>query len=239
MEFPDHPRFYIPEVLPGEFILEGEEAKHAKVLRVQEGDAVHVVDGKGQLYEGIAHPAKKHLRISDLRVVWKDEGAMRSGITMGVAPTKNIARFEWVIEKAVEIGVDRIVPLITEHSERTRLRVDRLERIAVSAMKQSKALWMTRIDEAISLDEFLPLEQSHKWIAHCHEEPQKENFHTLTSISPKESLALLIGPEGDFSLNEVKKAEALGWQGLDLGPKRLRTETAAITAIIAAGIMRR
>ncbi|NQV52741.1 MAG: 16S rRNA (uracil(1498)-N(3))-methyltransferase [Flavobacteriales bacterium] len=238
MSIQDLPRFYSSSASEGNTVeLDSEEGKHARVLRIQLGDPVHVVDGKGGLYEGKALPSKKRFEVSDLQLVKRTEAPVTS-LTLAVAPTKNIARFEWVIEKAVEVGVDRIVPIFSEHSERSKLRLDRLDRIALSAAKQSKALWVPVIEEPQRFDAFIQNAGANTWIAHCHDAITRRPITDLIAVPAGEAMQLLIGPEGDFSPEEVNRAYALGCHGLDLGQKRLRTETAAIAVVIAAALMR-
>ncbi|MEQ9187414.1 MAG: RsmE family RNA methyltransferase [Cryomorphaceae bacterium] len=238
MHIPDLFRFYHPGAASGATVeLDAEEAKHARVLRFQAGDEMHLVDGKGKLFSGKAFPAKRRFEVSELTLITKTERPAHT-ITLAVAPTKNTARFEWVIEKAVELGIGSIVPLVTEHSERSTLRLDRLERIALSAMKQSKSLWMAEISALQPFQTYLDGLGDNAWIAHCHDELPKQSVRELIALPSEKEVVLLVGPEGDFSSEEVKLALQNGCKGLDLGPKRLRTETAAIAVAIAAALMR-
>lgn len=238
MHIPDLFRFYHPGAASGATVeLDAEEAKHARVLRFQVGDEVHLVDGKGSLFSGKSLPSKRRFEVSELTRIAQTERPVNA-VTLAVAPTKNTARFEWVIEKAVELGIGNIVPLLTEHSERSKLRLDRLERIALSAMKQSKSLWMAEISALQPFQPYLQNLGSNAWIAHCHDDLPKQNVRELIALPSVEPVVLLVGPEGDFSAEEVKLALQQGCKGLDLGPKRLRTETAAIAVAIAAALMR-
>ena len=145
-----------------------------------------------------------------------------------------MARFEWIIEKSVEIGVDEIIPLQCENSERIHLKRERLDRIAISALKQSKNLWMPEIHEVVKFDSMRDFKTDSNWIAHCLDS-EKNSIHELSTTSC--SQLICIGPEGDFSSKELDMAIAFGFKPLSLGEHRLRTETAAITACIAANLL--
>jgi len=233
-----HPdiRFYAADVKPGfALLLPEEEAKHARVLRLKPGDTVFVINGRGGLFEASVSLAGKRIELQVTALVQQADKST-DPLWLAVAPTKNTARFEWMLEKSVEIGVDRIIPITCAHSERVRLNTDRLVRIAVSAMKQSKALWMPAIDELTAFRDILSLPASHKWIAHCDEKAVRQPLAALTT-TPGGQL-VCIGPEGDFSAGEIAQATAAGFLGLSLGTHRLRTETAALTACIAAALLR-
>lgn len=231
----DIPRFYLPNALLGAVCeVDAEEAKHARVLRLNEGSLVHLMDGKGHLYEGHLVKAGKKMEVSVDALIEK-QSAQKNPLILAVAPTKNMARFEWVIEKAVEVGVDEIVPINCEHSERVFIKADRLLRIALSAAKQSRALHLPMIHEMTSFKNLLQIEVDEKWIAHC-KPAQKANILELSKGTA--SQLICIGPEGDFSENEIADALTIGFKAISLGDKRLRTETAAIAAIIAANVFR-
>jgi len=229
----DLPRFYLPNAQLGSISeIETEEAKHARVLRLTEGSIVHLIDGKGKLFEASVLKAGKKMEVSIDQIV-EEEASHANRLILAVAPTKNMARFEWVIEKAVEVGVDEIHPLKCEHSERVFIKADRLLRIALSAAKQSKALHMPIIHELTSIDEALNIVAEKKWIAHC----KPSNKSAILELSKSNCSQLIcIGPEGDFSQSEIDAALAKGFKSLSLGEKRLRTETAAIASIIAANV---
>ncbi|MDC1221830.1 16S rRNA (uracil(1498)-N(3))-methyltransferase [Salibacteraceae bacterium] len=231
----DLPRFYQPEAQLGQaFSLTTEEARHAKVLRLQAADQVHVIDGKGSLYLANIQPIKRSFEINILQLELREEKP-ETQFVLAVAPTKNINRFEWVIEKAVEVGVREIIPIRCDNSERVHLKVERLDKIAVSAMKQSKALWKTEIHELTEFGQILSSNYPEKWIAHC-QSGDKESIRKLTESDV--SQLVCIGPEGDFSSNEISNASDFGFQSLSLGSQRLRTETAAIVVCIAANLFR-
>ena len=231
----DLPRFYQPDVQIGEtFALAEEESRHAKVLRLQSSQIVHVVNGKGQLFTGSIQPQKRGFDIEVLKLVMNEERSINS-FTLAVAPTKNMNRFEWVIEKAVEVGVLEIIPIRCENSERVHLKLDRLDKIAISALKQSKALWKTEIHELTEFDQIINNHSKIKWMAHCQ---PGEKSHLRAICNSSESQIVCIGPEGDFSQSEISKATNCGFKSLSLGSQRLRTETAAITVCIAANLFR-
>ncbi len=232
MIFEDLPRFYSSNVSVGATIeLSEEEGRHAKVLRLQTTDSVHVIDGVGNLFLGsiIAKKRSFNVLIESLQCAEPKPGV---GLILAVAPTKNIGRFEWVIEKAVEVGVRQIIPIHCENSERVHLKTDRLEKIAISALKQSKGLWKTEISELSPIAEVLNIESPSKWIAHCAEGEKA----SIKALSHQQNQIICIGPEGDFSRTEIEKALNANFKAVSLGDTRLRTETAAIVACIAANL---
>jgi len=221
--------FFAPDIVQPIFQLPADESKHIiKVLRMKAGDDILFTDGKGMLY---------HCRIAEanpkgalVEVLEKEQGKDRREfyLHMATAPTKNISRFEWFLEKATEIGVDRITPFISEHSERKALKTDRLNRVITAAMKQSLKTFRPVLDEALPFEKLIqqPFE-GEKFIAYIHPEITQE----LSKAYHRDNNALiLIGPEGGFSPEEVEAAKAKGFLPVKLGPSRLRTETAAITA---------
>lgn len=221
--------FYLPEFQPGEIILNEEESGHAvKVLRMKENDPVFLVDGKGKLIEGeitSAHPKKCKIKVLTVK---EEFGKKNYKLHLAVAPTKNSDRMEWLVEKATEIGLDEFTPLICRYSERTRIHMIRLEKVALAAMKQSLKAYLPSIHEMISFEKFITLNfQSKKFIAHC---VPGEKPHLFSQIRPREDIMVLIGPEGDFSSEEIRMAKLNGFQEISLGESRLRTETAALAA---------
>ena len=231
----DLPRFYLPNAHVGSLSeIDAEEAMHARVLRLTEGSMVHLIDGKGKLFEAHVTRAEKKMEVSIDRII-EEEPLNTNRLSLAVAPTKNMARFEWVIEKAVEVGVDEIIPLKCEHSERVFIKAERLLRIALSAAKQSKALHLPLIHELTSWEDVLKMDANMRWIAHC----KKADKASIIELSKQNGSQLIcIGPEGDFSQNEIDAALSCGFKAISLGEKRLRTETAAIASIIAANIIR-
>ncbi|TYP74195.1 16S rRNA (uracil(1498)-N(3))-methyltransferase [Aquimarina intermedia] len=206
-----------------------EESKHIhKVLRKSEGDRLHVTNGKGLLCKGIitfANAQRCDILIEETHLTPPKPYRLH----MVVAPVKMNDRFEWFLEKATEIGVDEITPILCDHSERKVIKPERYEKILQSAMKQSQQTFLPKLNGLIPFSEFLTQEQKGiLCIAHC-EDGQKQNLKTL--VVPKQEITILIGPEGDFSPDEIQKALNYKFQPITLGATRLRTETAAIAAV--------
>lgn len=222
-------RFYAPDILTTGSLPESDSAHCVRVLRMHSGDAVEVVDGHGNLYhcrlaEASARCATVEITGSEkLPRVWK------SSVTIAVAPTKNADRIEWLVEKLVEIGVDRIVPLRCRHSERKNLNVERLRKIAVSAMKQSLKAVLPVVEDMTPFNDYMLSESAPgRFIAYC--DPTIERRLLAREYQPGIDTAILIGPEGDFSHKEITGALEAGWRPVTLGDNRLRTETAALVA---------
>ncbi len=223
-------RFYSPDIAASGILSETESAHAVRVLRHTEGDIIEVVDGGGTIYRCrivAAHPRHTAVEVVEsvpLPKVWQPE------FTLAIAPTKNMDRMEWLVEKLVEIGVDRIVPVICDRSERRELKRERLEKIAVSAMKQSLKATLPRIDAALPLNRYLEEDTSAAGLfvgycdAACERRLLARQYHGGDA-------RILIGPEGDFSPAEIAAATAAGYIPVTLGDNRLRTETAALTAI--------
>jgi 16S rRNA (uracil1498-N3)-methyltransferase len=214
--------------IPCQINLGSEESFHCiKVLRMRTGETLHLTDGNGNLYEGqILAQDLKSCPVMLTRVI-PDYGKRPFRLHMAVAPTKNIARFEWFLEKATEIGVDEITPLICEHSERVQIRIDRLQKIILSAAKQSLKTYLPVLHEPMKFDDFIKLNQpASKFVAYVEEH---QPIH-LKAIYQNGDCTVLIGPEGDFSKKEMDNAFQQGFKPVSLGPSRLRTETAAIVA---------
>ncbi|GAB5526131.1 MAG: 16S rRNA (uracil(1498)-N(3))-methyltransferase [Roseivirga sp.] len=221
--------FYQPELPQGIHHLSDEESRHAiRVLRLGAGKEIDLTDGQGRFYKAvITDPNQKRCGFEVLDT--KEVAPFPVYRHLAIAPTKNIDRLEWFVEKAVEFGVDRITPVICDHSERRIVKRERLHKKAVSAMKQSLKAWFPQIDEATTYKSFVAqAEADHKFIAYV----DHENTDYLSQLKQaKGSHLVLIGPEGDFSENEVALAIASDFLKVSLGPSRLRTETAAIAAI--------
>jgi 16S rRNA (uracil1498-N3)-methyltransferase len=221
--------FYTPDIRSEIYTLPEEESKHCtRVLRLQQGDTVYLVDGKGGRYTAIiqdAHQKKCQLQVIDKQV---DYGKLPYHAHIAVAPTKNMDRIEWFVEKAVEIGVSAITFLECEHSERKQLRLDRIEKIAVSAMKQSQKGYLPLLNEMVPFRKFIQTcAPNDTFIAHLEDDATKslKDFY-----KPDRPHCILIGPEGDFSIEEIAAAYAVGIRPVTLGQSRLRTETAALVA---------
>ena len=219
-----------------------DESKHCiRVLRMQPGDELYVTSGDGTMCRArIIDPDPTACQV-EITERLPDHGARPFKLHMAVAPTKNNARMEWFVEKAVEIGIDRITPVICDHSERGALKTDRLERIALSAMKQSLQARRPLIDPPVNLPDFLQNLKSQfstlnaqKFVCHCVGDDRR-TLHQL--YTPGTNALVLIGPEGDFSPDELNRCLTLGFQPVTLGNNRLRTETAALYALTALNFM--
>ncbi|MEO8146696.1 MAG: 16S rRNA (uracil(1498)-N(3))-methyltransferase [Bacteroidia bacterium] len=210
-------------------LLSEEESKHAiQVLRLRNNDAVHVIDGKGKFCDAIildAHSKKCELKIENCKIDFQKHNYH---FHIAIAPTKQMERYEWFIEKAVELGVDEITPLLCHDSVRTNLRIDRLQKVILSAVKQSIQAHLPKLNEAISFNDFAKKEfETIKMIAHC-DEGNKKMMQDV--IIKKQNALLLIGPEGDFTPNEISLALQNNFEAVSLGETRLRTETAGVYA---------
>lgn len=220
--------FYQPGIQYGSHFLDPEESRHAtKVLRRKAGDSIHITDGKGVLYTckiTDARPDKCAFAIESSRTA----AAKNFRIHIAIAPTKNPDRTEWFVEKAIEIGIDEISFLECDNSERTSLKLERIEKLAISAMKQSLKFTLPKIHPIRQLRDFISaLNSSKKFIAYV---DQANSDELLRAAQSKEDYLVLIGPEGDFSPAELDLALQHGYQKVALGPSRLRTETAGIVA---------
>ena len=212
-----------------------------RVLRYSVGDEILITDGKGTTYTArITNPHPKHCDFEILSRE-KQEPHHAFHLHIAVAPTKNIERMEWAIEKCVEIGVDEITPLLCRFSERKQLRTDRLEKIILSAAKQSLTPYLPVLHELTPYDEFLqmtnhqlPITNEQRFIAHCYKD---EKRLLKDEIEQGRDVLVLIGPEGDFSEKEVADALATGFIPVSLGNSRLRTETAAVVACHTAVLL--
>ena len=221
--------FYVPDISGPEVILNETESKHAiRVLRLPHGAHIQIIDGEGGFYEARvtdANPKKCKLEIIDSR---QEFGKKNFKLHIAIAPTKNIDRFEWFLEKCTEIGIDEITPILSEHSERKVIKPERLEKILVSAMKQSVKAYVPKLNELTTFKAFIGQDSdAKKYIAHCND-GKKEHLKNI--VSEGDDVLLLIGPEGDFSPEEVEWAKEYGFDEISLGTARLRTETAGVVA---------
>ena len=228
-------RFYSPDIADT-LTLSEEDSKHCvRVLRMGEGDTIEVVDGNGNLYTcriTMAHPKRCAIEVLDKEVQTPHWG---HSIVLAIAPTKNLDRIEWLVEKCVEMGIDRIIPLRCHNSERTVLKTERLKKIMVAAMKQSLKATLPQLDEMTPLEQVVaePFEGT-RCIAYCDALLPREQRRTLADVYRQGSdVMVLIGPEGDFSPDEVQAATTAGFIPVTLGESRLRTETAGLMAVAA------
>lgn len=218
--------FYIPALASELVELPTEEAHHAAhVLRMQVGDRIGLLDGLGTRAEAELVEVTKKRVVARITARVLSPGERTAHIHIAVAPAKQNERIEWFVEKAVELGVDRITPLLTARGERTRLRTDRLQRVAIAAMKQSQRSWLPQIDEAtplsILLQQELPRQRYFGW---C----EGEHVSLMKAYAPTSDALVLIGPEGDFSAEEAEDLRTEGFTAVSIGNSRLRTETAAL-----------
>lgn len=224
-------QFFAPDIATNPVLPESDSQHCIRVLRMGAGDMIQVVDGNGhRLTCRIVDPHPKHALVE---IVDSEEVAKpwNFGLTVAVAPTKHIDRMEWLLEKLIEIGIDRFVPLLCRHSERKEIKNERLEKIAVSAMKQSLKTFMPRIDAMTPISAFIKEfanSDCMKFVAYCDADTPRRVL--AKEIMPARDCVLLIGPEGDFAPAEIEAAVDAGFIPVTLGDSRLRTETAALAA---------
>jgi 16S rRNA (uracil1498-N3)-methyltransferase len=232
--------FYTPDINPSlpQYFLSEEESKHAvRVLRLVVGDELTLIDGKGGFYKAEikdAHPKRTILQIS---AVTTEFNKRNHYLHIAIAPTKNLDRVEWFLEKATEIGIDEISLIICQRSERKEAKTERLDKIITSAIKQSIKAYHPVLNAAVPLNQFLkqPFD-GQKFMAHCDE---GEKVGLAQVIKPYSRYLILIGPEGDFSPAEVDYALQNGYKAITLGESRLRTETAALAACFEVNFLNR
>ncbi len=223
-------QFYAPDIASNPTLPEADSQHCVRVLRMHEGDSVQVVDGLGRRYHctiAVAHNKRTLLaveRVEEQPRVWPAD------IAVAVAPTKHIDRMEWLVEKLVEIGVDRITPLRCARSERKEINAERLRKIAVSAMKQSLKALLPRVDDMTPISQYLAEPSAageQRFVGYC-DESVVERRLLARAYTPGAPVRILIGPEGDFSPAEISEALAAGYTAVTMGDNRLRTETAAL-----------
>ncbi len=222
--------FYVPDINGNTCVMDENESKHSiRVLRMVKGDNLSFVDGKGNLYEGIiSDPDPSGCGISITRVTRNFE--KRSyWLHIAISPVKNQERFEWFIEKSVEIGIDEITPLICRNTEKPGIKRDRLNNIIISAMKQSIKAFRPVLNEPVTFSEFIRSDfSSRKMIAHCNPAFKRDKIDQV--CEKNNDAVILIGPEGDFSEDELTVAFENNYKSIHFGSSRLRTETAGIAA---------
>jgi 16S rRNA (uracil1498-N3)-methyltransferase len=222
--------FYAPDISSDIHILDENESKHIiRVLRMPKGTLVNLIDGKGNFFEGTIEdpdPKKCSIRITGVQ---RDFEKRNYGLHIAISPLKNSERFEWFIGKSVEIGVDEITPLICRNTEKIKIKAERLNSIIISAMKQSLKSTATVLHKPVAYSDFLEASYDSRCIiAHCQDSIPRQKISDV--YSKGEDALILIGPEGDFSIEEIKNALRHGFSGVHLGKSRLRTETAGIAA---------
>jgi 16S rRNA (uracil1498-N3)-methyltransferase len=222
--------FYAPDITENVYTLDEKESKHIiRVLRMNKGEAVKLIDGKGNLYEGvIADPDMKKCTITITGVISGFE-KRDYRLHIAISPLKNTERFEWFIEKSVEIGIDEITPLICRNTEKPVIKIERINNLIISAMKQSLKATKTILNPTCFLSEFIMGDHAgNRMIAHCNNSFQRRKISEV--CSKDQAAVILIGPEGDFTEEEIKYATEKGFSQVHLGNSRLRTETAGIAA---------
>ena len=226
------PFFYTDEIKPGSdhLVLNEETSKHVvQVLRMKTGEQLLLTDGNGNIYTAeITHDHKKKCEVRILSSTQEPKPVRQ--ISIGISLVKNNSRFEWFLEKATEIGISEIIPLLCERTEKQHFRFERMKGILISAMLQSKQCWLPVLSEPVQFDNLVmrQFDNFNKLIAHCLEDGNKENIHH--QISKSSNQLILIGPEGDFSAKEIEAALQNNFIPVALGNSRLRTETAGIVA---------
>jgi len=221
--------FYSINVTDGQARFSKEESGHCvRVLRMRRGDAIRFTDGKGNIYEGLIsddNPAALTAAVSSVSHVENH----RYRLHIAISPVKNDDRLEWFTEKAVEIGIDEITPLICSRTEKKRIRKERLEGLIVSAMKQSVKSYLPQLNDPESFNEFISSSRPGKRLIACCD-PGVERVKITSAFNPGDEVTILIGPEGDFTPEELSTAARNGFIPVHIGPSRLRTETAGVAA---------
>lgn len=259
--------FYVPDAA-NQVELPAEEATHAlRVLRLKGGDEIFLMDGEGSFFRAEVTAASSKRCLYEIKEEMLQQRAWKGHIHLAIAPTKMMERIEWMAEKATEIGFDELSFLNCQFSERKVVKTPRIDKIVISAVKQSHKAWKPVVNELVSFKEFIQTPRpGRKFICHCYEEVEKKDFFTeisgilneapapaatessnadvatAASESPTADAAditVLVGPEGDFSIDEVRLALENGYESVSLGTSRLRTETAGLVAVHMAHIARR
>lgn len=221
--------FYTPDIQNQFYQLDEIESKHCiRVLRLKEEDIIHLIDGKGSLFKAKiidAHPKRCTVECIETQTEF---GKLNYKLHIALAPTKNIDRTEWFMEKCTEIGIHEFTPLLCQHSERKVVKHERLFKVITSAVKQSLKAYHPILNEQTKFSQLVTAPfDGEKYIAHCN---KGEKTHLKNLYQARQNTLILIGPEGDFSLEEVNLAKENGFQEISLGESRLRTETAGIVA---------
>lgn len=239
--------FYVPDAA-NQVELPAEEATHAlRVLRLKGGDEIFLMDGEGSFYRAEVTAASSKRCLYEIKENMPQKRAWKGHIHLAIAPTKMMERIEWMAEKATEIGFDELSFLNCQFSERKVVKTPRIDKIVISAVKQSHKAWKPVVNELESFKEFIQTPRSgRKFICHCYEEVEKKDFFTEINLctdasqeSDADDITVLVGPEGDFSIDEVRFALENGYESVSLGTSRLRTETAGLVAVHIAHIARR
>jgi 16S rRNA (uracil1498-N3)-methyltransferase len=222
--------FYAPDITSVNYSLARNESKHLiRVLRMKSGTPVNLIDGRGNLYEGIISDPDPAGCTIEIKSVVRDFEKRNYRLHIAISPLKNPERFEWFIEKAVEIGIDEITPLICRNTEKPGIKPERIRNLIISAMKQSLKASETQLNETISFRDFISKVHKGKlMMAHCYSDVKRNKISDVYSSG--EDAVIMIGPEGDFSKEEIEKGMSKYFTHIHLGTSRLRTETAGIAA---------
>ena len=222
--------FYAPDITGYTYVLDEKESRHSvRVLRLKKGSPVRLIDGRGNMYEGVITDPDFRRCVIGIKSVVENFGKRDYRLHIGISPVKNHERFEWFVEKSVEIGIDEITPLICRHTEKSSIKSARVRNIIIAAMKQSIKAENTALNEPCLFNDFI--NYGHKgelMIAYC---DQKIAGSKISDVYSKgRDAVILIGPEGDFTEDEINSAISRGFRAVNLGNSRLRTETAGIVA---------
>ena len=226
--------FYVPDAASA-CELPADEAVHAiRVLRLKAGDELMLMDGQGCFYEAEVTEASSYHCLYTIKNTLPQQRPWQGRVHLAIAPTKMADRIEWLVEKATEVGIDELSLLDCQFSERRQMKLPRLEKILVSAMKQSRKAWKPVLHEMQPFPLFIKSHsKGRRYIAHCYDEVPRTNlFDELRRTSICDDALVLVGPEGDFSIDEVHQAVDAGFVSVDLGQSRLRTETAGLAAVM-------
>ena len=233
--------FYVPGAAQANE-LPPEEARHAvSVLRLKAGDEIFLMDGMGTFYQAnVTLAATKHCMYYIVKAL-PQQKTWKGHVHLAIAPTKMMDRMEWMIEKMTEVGFDEITFLNCRFSERKKLRIDRLEKIVIAAMKQSRKAWKPVVNPIMPFQDFVNQQrEGGLYIAHCYTEIARKDFlNEIQQANGQQDVTILVGPEGDFSIDEVHQALEKGFSSVSLGQNRLRTETAGLVSVVMSQVVKR
>ena len=226
--------FYVPRAAEVAELPEDEAVHALRVLRLKEGDSLMLMDGEGSFYEAEVSMANNKHCFYNIVNTLPQQPQWSGRVHLAIAPTKMMERIEWLAEKATEVGIDELSFLDCRFSERNTLKLPRIEKIVVSAVKQSRKAWIPQLNDMMPFKSFIEkYPTGRRYIAHCYDEVERVNlFDELRKPSTDADALVMIGPEGDFSIDEVKMAVEAGFVSVDLGKSRLRTETAGLAAVM-------
>jgi len=233
--------FYVPDAAYVDELPMAEAMHALRVLRLKSGDEMFLMDGEGTFYRAVVTLAATKHCMYEIKESISEEKGWHGNIHLAIAPTKTSERIEWMVEKATEVGFDQITFLNCKFSERKAMRTARLDKIVVSAMKQSRKPWKPVVNPMIPFKDFVSRPHAgRKYIAHCYEEIERKDLFCELSANDEDSdVVIMVGPEGDFSIDEVRMAMDHGFQPVTLGTSRLRTETAGLAAVMMSQIVSR